>query len=303
MMILSLIRADQRLRIFFQSLTILVILACFSGCGGGDNPSVAPPATESTIPDAMVEELTVFAPEGGKLVFRGIEMFTTGLPYEIKVMEGVSTEVVIEGLYDGTFDLVFMHRRPRPDEEIDFFELVRSDVVVIIHPDITIDNLTAQEVADIFSGEITNWSQVGAQDLEIVLFILPENDAITEALRAGAFGERPFSETAYSFPDEASVILSAISVPGGVGYATLATKNYLGMVDSIKGESDYNIVSINGIVIGDSAYPMSIMIGFGYLPEREEFLQPLFDWLTEFFNTPQGKQLFVLFNVSAPSGE
>jgi len=45
------------------------------------------------------------------------------------------------------------------------------------------------------------------------------------------------------------------------------------------------------------------VFGFGYLPEQEDFLQPLFDWIIELWKTPQGKQLLALFGIRPAGGE
>jgi phosphate transport system substrate-binding protein len=280
----------------------VALLFLIASCSG-DNTSEVPAATDTPTHDTTVEELTIFVPAGGILIFSGIEMFASELPYNINLMEGMATDVVIEGLYNRTLDLVFLYRRPKPDEEIAFFELVQTNVVIVTHEDVGVDNLTSEEITDIFSGEITNWSQVGGQNQEIILFVLPEFDSITEALRAGALGERPFSESVHIFSNETDVMLSAISIPGGIGYASITIKKYLEMIDSNKEDSDFNIVSINGITIEDPAYPISIVFGFGYLPEQEDFLQPLFDWIIELWKTPQGKQLLALFGIRPAGGE
>lgn len=287
----------------FSTVGWLAVLLFLVSCAS-DSPDKVTPSEDAPTPEATAGTLTIFAPTGGNLVLNGLKVVlkAAGLPYEIIVMEGIATDLVIEGLYDDTFDLVFMHRRPRSDEGLEFFGLVQSNVAIYTHPEIVIDNLTSEEIVAIFCGEITNWSQVGAHDQEIVLFTLPETDSITESLRYEILGNQPFSEAVHIFPDEISVMLSATSIPGAISYTTLATKKYIELIDSDKTDQDFNVVSIDGLMPDDPYYPISIVIGFGYLPENQAFLQPLFDWFTEFLNTPQGKQVLTLFSVQPVSG-
>ena len=286
-------------KILVQTLATLAITVFLVGCGG-DNPTGQSSPTPTAMSDPVAQELVVYTPEGGRFVFNGIEslMKANGFSYDIRIMEGVTTELTIKGLQEGAFDLIFLHRLPRPEEEIEFFELLQVNVAIFTHPATSVDNLTTEQIAAIFSGEITNWSEVGGHDQEIIVFILPEFDSNTDALRSVALGEKPFVETAQQFPDETSVLLSATGIPGGIGYVTWATKKYLELVDPDRKNHEFHAVSIDGMAIGDPDYPMTVVIGFGYLPERADFLEPLLGWMAEFLDSPQGNVLLQLFDVS-----
>lgn len=49
-------------------------------------------------------------------------------------------------------------------------EVALDGIAVIVHPSNKVDNLTVQQVSDIFTGKITSWKQVGGENLPITLY-------------------------------------------------------------------------------------------------------------------------------------
>jgi phosphate transport system substrate-binding protein len=50
------------------------------------------------------------------------------------------------------------------------YQVALDGIAVIVHPESKVDNLTIQQVSDIFSGKITNWKSVGGIDMPITLY-------------------------------------------------------------------------------------------------------------------------------------
>jgi hypothetical protein len=289
----------------------LIILIClpagliFLASCGDDRASGTPAATATALPGERDHELVVYSPVGGKLIYTSFELLmkANGLPFDITIMEGATTDLTIQGMKEGVFDMVFMTRLPRPDEGIAFTELLTAAVAIYTHPDIGVDNLTTAQVAAIFAGEITNWSEVGGIDQEIVPFVLPESGSTTETLRAVALGDKPFSEMARTFPDEPSVILSATRIPGGIACATLATKNILRLADPSLTEEDFHMIAIDGMTPDQPGYPMSLVIGFGYRTDQADRVKPLLDWTTDFLISSHGQRLLQVLEVEPSVGQ
>jgi phosphate transport system substrate-binding protein len=90
----------------------------------------------------------------------------------------------IAGLINGTVDITNASRHVRPEER-DAAEangitpvehvVARDAIAIVIHPSNPVNRLTLQQLSDIFSGRITNWSQVGGDDRPIVLLSRESN--------------------------------------------------------------------------------------------------------------------------------
>ena len=100
--------------------------------------------------------------------------------------------------------------------------LAYDGIAVIVNPENTVEDLTLEQIAAIYTGEVTNWSAVGGADAEIVL-IGREAGSGTR----GGFEEIVDVEDACKYRQELSstgdVIATVAQNPGAIGYASLAS--------------------------------------------------------------------------------
>ena len=100
--------------------------------------------------------------------------------------------------------------------------LAYDGIAVIVNPENTVEDLTVEQIAAIYTGEITNWSEVGGIDAEIVLI---GRDA-SSGTRSG-FEEIVGVEDACQYRQELTsngdVLTTVASNPGAIGYASVAT--------------------------------------------------------------------------------
>ena len=69
-------------------------------------------------------------------------------------------------------------------------EIARDAIAVIVHPENPVQQLTLQQISDIYSGKITNWREVGGEDRPIVLLSRDSNSGthvyfLEEVVRLG----------------------------------------------------------------------------------------------------------------------
>ncbi|NJL06017.1 MAG: phosphate ABC transporter substrate-binding protein [Chloroflexaceae bacterium] len=188
---------------------MLVTVMSLGGCGASPAATSAPDAPAATsapeapaatsAPDAAAD---TSAPDAAEL--RGtIEIVgsTTVIPLVEQLREafiqqypgitvnvGAGGSVVgIEAVQDGRTDIGMSSRRLKPEEILDGMQLhpIALDVLaIIVHPSNPVEGITKEELQGIFKGEITNWSEVGGADQEI----LPVVREITSGTR-GAFDD------------------------------------------------------------------------------------------------------------------
>ena len=100
--------------------------------------------------------------------------------------------------------------------------LAYDGIAVIVNPENTVEDLTIEQIAAIFTGEITNWSELGGIDAEIVLI----GREAGSGTRSG-FEEIVDVEDACQYRQELTstgdVITAVSQNPGAIGYASLAS--------------------------------------------------------------------------------
>ena len=92
-----------------------------------------------------------------------------------------TTDYSYEALAEKRCDMLLVYEASRPTKEkydpensFDMHPIGLDALVFITNKDNPVDSLTTEEIRGIFSGEITNWSEVGGLDAPITAFQRPE---------------------------------------------------------------------------------------------------------------------------------
>jgi phosphate transport system substrate-binding protein len=229
-------------------------------------------ATETPAPVDEVT-LTISGSGGTTRILNAVKpAFEADTPgYHLEVLTGTGTGGGVQGVVDGTLDVAAMARLPKDDEAVEYVEFGQSGQAIFVHPDVSVTELSTEQTVAIFSGEITNWSEVDGEDQEIVLCVRDEGDSSTQALREAVFGDTPFPETAQVLTSQGDMIAIVEGTPNSVGFGTWPAV----LADS----AGVKAIALDGVLPSDPTYPITGVVGVGYLSERQTDVQPLFDWL------------------------
>ncbi len=102
--------------------------------------------------------------------------------------------------------------------------IARDAIAVIVNSENPVNELTLQQISDIYSGEITNWSEVGGEDRPIVKLSRETNSGthvyfLETVLRLGnSDDETLFSMDTLLLPSSEGIISEVRQNPNAVGY-------------------------------------------------------------------------------------
>lgn len=111
----------------------------------------------------------------------------------------------------------------------------------VVNTNVSLDNLTKQQLIDIFTGEVTNWSEVGGNDLPIVLISRPDSSGTKATFKKYALDDA--DEAAGQALKEDSSGAVAKAVQGTDGAIAYLASSYLNNIANIK---DMKILKFEG---------------------------------------------------------
>ena len=139
----------------------------------------------------------------------------------------------IAALINNTVDIANASRQIK-SEEIDAakengsepveFVVARDAIAIIVNLNNPIDNLTLQQISDIYSGKISNWRELGGEDRPIVRLSRETNSGthvyfLEEVLRLGeAENETLFSTDTLLLPSSEGITAEVRDNPNAIGY-------------------------------------------------------------------------------------
>ena len=116
-----------------------------------------------------------------------------------------------------------MSSRSLKDDEEDLWniEIARDGLVLIVNPNNPIDNLTLEQIRDIYSGEITDWGQLGGSPARINLIAREEGSGTRSAFVELAMGDEEITPKAIVQDSNGSVMQLVQGDPNAIGFISL----------------------------------------------------------------------------------
>ena len=99
--------------------------------------------------------------------------------------------------------------------------LAYDGIAIIVNPENAISDLSVEDIAKIYTGEITNWSEVGGEDGEIVVIGREAGSGTRDGFES-ITGTKDACQYRQELTSTGDVIATVAQNPAAIGYASLA---------------------------------------------------------------------------------
>ena len=148
-------------------------------------------------------------------------------------------------------------------------------IAMVVDKNNTIENLTKQQLSDIYTGKITNWKDVGGADQKIVV-IGREAASGTRGAFEEILGIEDQCKYANELNETGAVIAKVSSTAGAIGYVSLD------MIDDTVKAINIDSVQATEETIKDGSYTLQrpfVMATKGEIKDQSEAVQAVFEFI------------------------
>lgn len=186
-----------------------------------------------------------------------------------ELVSHTKTHIAFGNLLSGETDLIFSvpiskEQQAQADEMgvmLTFTPVAKEGFVFVVNADNPVDVLTQEQIRAIYSGEITNWKELGGNDEPITAF-QRNSDSGSQNYMTEFMGETPLAEAPTELVSSSmGAILSEVaSFDYGTGAIGYSVYSYAAQMSADKNE--IKLVAVDGIkptkaTMADNSYPLS----------------------------------------------
>lgn len=207
-------------------LSALLAMIIFGGCGNSNSNNSTNQTSDNTQTEKPAQSATV-STDGSTSMEKVIGYLSESYMEENKNVKvtynPTGSGAGIQAVSEGRCDIGLSSRDLKDDEKttLDQTVVAIDGIAIVVNPENKIEDLSVEQIGKIYTGEITNWKDVGGDDKPIVLIG-----------REAASGTRDGFESITDTKDKCKynqeltstgdVIQTVSSNPNAIGYASLA---------------------------------------------------------------------------------
>ena len=200
-----------------------------------------------------------------------IEAFTKSTGIEVAVKTASSGSCVCN-LGRGFCDIASSARKLYHRHEVfgySEFPFCKDPIAVIAKKNCGVDSLTEEQLEDIFAGEITNWKEVGGNDIPIMVVVPDYNTAVHKNFRRQVMKTKEIEHEFMAY--NSTMVLEAIK------YFPCGAVSFISRGAAVR-HPEIKIIQINGLSPTDHNYPYHQIFYYVTKGEPEGNLKKFIDY-------------------------
>lgn len=234
----------KSLRAIMAALAITVVAGGFAGCGGKQEAGTESQGNKEITGSVTLAGSTALQP----LADQAGKKFTEKNPKATINVQGGGSGTGLKLVYDGTADIgnsdVVAETKLDKDKakELIDHKVCAIGFAVVVNKDVKVDNLTKDQIQKIFTGEVTNWKQVGGDDTPINVINRSKASGTRATFKDAIMGGKDEKEGLGTTQDSNGAVEKSIeSTKGSISYLSLSA------LTSEESKKNVKVLKIDGI--------------------------------------------------------
>lgn len=210
-------------RDFIKGAGLAGAVLLLSGCGApaaGTSAAAASPAAGSA---AVTGKVTTGGSTSMEKVMSALqEGFAEQYPDVDITYDPTGSSAGITGAQDGSLDIGLSSRKLKDTETGVTATVIALDgIAIVVHPSNTVSDLTVEQIASVFRGDIKNWKDLGGADAEIAVIGREAGSGTRDGFES-ICGVKDACVYVQELTATGAVISAVASNAGAIGYASLS---------------------------------------------------------------------------------
>ena len=231
-------------------MTTALLCGMLTACGGSNNGGSETPAAESPAASQAAENKAPAEISGAistngstsmeKVIGYLSEQFMNDNPGVTITYDATGSGTGIEAVSNGTCDIGLSSRTLKDEEVANGLvatTVALDGIAIIVNESCPVDDLTVEEIAAIFTGEVSDWSQYGG-DAGAIACIGREAGSGTRDGFESITGTKDACVLAQELTSTGAVIEGVKNSPNAIGYASYA---------SVEGQEGIKVLTVGGV--------------------------------------------------------
>lgn len=219
-------------------LATICFFSIFTGCGpkqtGSSGPAAEPGASETAGNAAATGARNSITIKGSDtmvhLVTAWSDAYMKAHPEAKISVTGGGSGTGVAALLNGTTDICASSRDLNEEEKksaggkglkLTDLTVARDALSIIVHPNNPVNELTTDQIASIYTGEVTNWKDLGGPDETIVVASRESSSGTYMFFQEHVLKKKDYTPSALLLPATSAIVQTVADSTGAIGYVGL----------------------------------------------------------------------------------
>lgn len=175
-------------------------------------------------------------------------------------VQGGGSSAGVKAAANGAAEIGAASRKLKESEKdlgLNVITIARDGIAIAVHPSNTVSDISLEEIKKVYTGQITNWKELGGKDAAIEVVTREEGSGTRGAFEDLVMGDKKITDDALVQPSNGAVRTTVANSENAIGFISLGYLN-----DEVKGLKIEGVEpSTDSILKGD----YSLFRPFNYL--------------------------------------